>query len=119
MIRRPPRSTLFPYTTLFRSSRALRPSTAKVSPSSATSASSAHPSSSERTTRYASGRNMAAVTSAAGPHTRNGGLLPSQARNLPVHDAGRTVTLEHPRLLEQLHRALQDVEVAEVYVGAL
>src|SRR2546428_9678286 len=26
MIRRPPRSTLFPYTTLFRSSRSLRPS---------------------------------------------------------------------------------------------
>src|SRR5258708_14834463 len=30
MIRRPPRSTLFPYTTLFRSSRALRPAGAEA-----------------------------------------------------------------------------------------
>src|SRR3989475_4675826 len=32
MIRRPPRSTLFPYTTLFRSAPALRPGSGEVSP---------------------------------------------------------------------------------------
>src|SRR3712207_8922990 len=35
MIRRPPRSTLFPYTTLFRSSTSTRPSAPRLRPSTA------------------------------------------------------------------------------------
>jgi hypothetical protein len=59
---------------------------------------------------------MAAVTSTAEPHTRTGGLLREALtpRSLSVHASGRTVTLEHPRLLQEFQRTLQVVEVAEV-----
>src|SRR5918998_937886 len=67
-----------------------------------------------------SGSAIAATTIAASPPSTSGGRRRCRdARLLPGLVAAGTVILEYPRLLQELQRAAQVVEVAQIHVGAL
>src|SRR5690348_17865781 len=69
MIRRPPRSTLFPYTTLFRSHRTAGESRSRAAASSTRSASTATTSGSSRQVHTLRGRRTASASRRSEEHT--------------------------------------------------
>src|SRR2546430_10036948 len=87
MIRRPPRSTLFPYTTLFRSSRMMTSAIARRAPSSASRPVYARGRSEEHTSELQSQSNLVCR------------LLLEKKKNEPDMIV---VTLKYPRTLIQL-----------------